>query len=153
MREYKNESEDLNAWNDPDPVQLILDELKDLFGLYERKTSVWSVHKFLISDLPDVRHKEVVQFVRYWASLDQVRCPSHKDIKRYIMQLRLRGKNDKGFEAAEKCPHKKCDGGGFIIGIKDSYHHAFNCKCNPKGGLSELPSLSEFDSTIGEFYG
>lgn len=135
-----------------DYKQKILVELQSLFGLYPRTKDVRSVHKFLLSILEDVKVDEIRQFVRYWAGSDQNHSPDHKEIKKYILQIRLRDDDLKDFEPTDGCKVHVCDGSGFVVGIKHGFKYIFKCECNKKSDIESRKDFIVFDKTVGEAY-
>jgi len=150
LRDYHNEGDIDDELIDS--KTLIREEIKDLFGLYPRARDVNSVIKFLYKILPDIRVNEVVDFCTHWSGSDKNHSPDHKEIKKCILQMRLRGNNERPFEPSESCPKNNCDGSGYLIATKDGYEYIFRCDCNPKSDIDPISNPTQFDDIIGYNY-
>jgi len=133
-----------------DPQTLIKEELKELFGLYQHTKKVESVHRFLFNSMPDLTLKEIKQFSIFWAESENTHQPDHKEIKKFIINMRTRADVSEKFEPQEYCKHDECDGSGFFICIKDKHKHLFRCRCNPDLDADLKPEFDVFDKVIGQ---
>ena len=150
MSEYQNEGVANPCFN---AGQQMLAELQSLFGLYPRTKDVRSVNKFMHNVIPDIKLDEMKSFVSHWAGSDKNHSPDHKEIKKFVTTIRMRSEDIKDFEPNAVCPLKKCDGGGFIVGIRDLYKYIYTCDCNVKSDIVSRLGTEAFETIIGERYG